>query len=120
MDDGVWKLIEDCWKHNPAERPTMTQIVEKYVAFLATLPSLLKTLREVSASKASIHETNVTQLAKLGGSMINDLTLRLLCRLLEQYESDTIASELGTVSDVELLLDFVLHVCTVVSAIFYY
>ena len=35
---------------------------------------------------------------------------RLICSLLEQYESDTIASDLRTVSDVNLFLNFVLHV----------
>ena len=47
MDDGIWNLIEQCWMHNPSERPTMEQIVETYVSFLATLPSLLTTLKEV-------------------------------------------------------------------------
>ncbi|KAF8340970.1 kinase-like domain-containing protein [Amanita rubescens] len=28
MDDVIWNLIERCWLRNPAERPTMDQIVE--------------------------------------------------------------------------------------------
>ena len=42
--------------------------------------------------------------------MVNDLTHRLMRRLLEQYKPDTIASELITTSDVRLFLDFALHV----------
>ncbi|KAF8184521.1 kinase-like domain-containing protein [Mycena galopus ATCC 62051] len=30
--DNLWNLIQDCWKHNPDERPTAGQIVERLVA----------------------------------------------------------------------------------------
>ena len=53
MDDGIWNLIEQCWMHNPSERPTMEKIVEAYFSFLATLPSLIATLREVCTPDAS-------------------------------------------------------------------
>lgn len=43
--------------------------------------------------------------------MVNQYTLRLMRQLLDLSESDII-SELTNVSDVELLLDFILHVRT--------
>ena len=46
----------------------------------------------------------------LGSSVVNEITLQLLCKLLELPESDTTVSELRTTSDIELLLDFILHV----------
>ncbi|KAJ6618142.1 kinase-like domain-containing protein [Mycena sp. CBHHK59/15] len=29
--DGVWSLLQDCWKEKPDERPTATQIVEQLI-----------------------------------------------------------------------------------------
>lgn len=43
--------------------------------------------------------------------MINENTIRTMCKLLVLYESNVIASELQNTLDVELLLDFVLAVC---------
>ena len=43
--------------------------------------------------------------------MVNDDTLRHMCQLLYLHESDTITSNLRVISDVKLLLDFVLDVC---------
>ena len=48
--------------------------------------------------------------------MVNEITLQLLCKLLELPESDTTVSELRTTSDIELLLDLILHVCEFHSA----
>ena len=58
-----------------------------------------------------------TYLGTLSSSMVNTLMFCLICSLLEQYESDTIASEMRTTSDVELFLNFVLHVCIVCCAV---
>ena len=45
--------------------------------------------------------------------MVNEHTLRLMRQLLDLSEFDSITSQLTTVSDIELLLDFILHVCTI-------
>ena len=37
--------------------------------------------------------------------------LDLMRKLLHRFEIDTIISQLRTTSDVELLLDFIVHVC---------
>lgn len=47
----------------------------------------------------------------LNGSTISEKSLRLMLQVLDLPEYDTIASELRTTSEVELLLEFVLHVC---------
>ena len=44
--------------------------------------------------------------------MVNQDTLCLIRQLLDLPEFDSITSQLATVSDVELLLDFILHVRT--------
>ena len=44
--------------------------------------------------------------------MVNQYTLRLMRQLLDLSEFDSIISQLSTVSDVELLLDFILDVRT--------
>lgn len=44
--------------------------------------------------------------------MVNQYTLRLARQLLDLSEFDSVISQLTTVSDVELLLDFILHVRT--------
>ena len=44
--------------------------------------------------------------------MVNEHTLRLMRQLLDLPEFDSITSQLMTVSDVELLLDFILDVST--------
>ncbi|KAF8338411.1 kinase-like domain-containing protein [Amanita rubescens] len=92
MDDGIWDLIQRCWRYIPSERPTMEQIMLTHMTF-APLPSLVATLSELAA---------------LGDPMVNENTLHLMHKLLNLSESDLIFSELGIVSDVELLLDFVL------------
>lgn len=44
--------------------------------------------------------------------MVNQDTLCLIRQLLDLPEFDSITSQLATVSDVELLLDFIIHVRT--------
>ncbi|KAJ7732237.1 kinase-like domain-containing protein [Mycena maculata] len=31
VDDGLWRLLQDCWQHASEERPTIAQIVQKLV-----------------------------------------------------------------------------------------
>lgn len=44
--------------------------------------------------------------------MVNQYTLRLMHQVLDLSEFDSITSQLSTVSDVELLLEFILNVRT--------
>jgi hypothetical protein len=50
-----------------------------------------------------------------GNSTVNKVTLDLACKLLNLPEYPINASELST-ADIELLLDFILHVCIVFFA----
>ena len=43
--------------------------------------------------------------------MVDENTIRAMCKLLDSYESIVIASEVQNTSDIELLLKFVLDVC---------
>lgn len=56
-----------------------------------------------------------TKVRAVGASMINDNTLSLSCGLLDLHDA-TIVSEVKTASDAELLLDFLLHVCSWTSS----
>lgn len=34
MDDGLWEIVQSCWKQNPSERPDAEQLVAKISAIL--------------------------------------------------------------------------------------
>ncbi|KAF8351814.1 kinase-like domain-containing protein [Amanita rubescens] len=92
MDDDTWDLVEQCWSCDPSKRPTMEKIVDSH------MPNPDSPLTAL-----------ISELKGLGGSMDNQYTLRLMRQLLDLSEFDSITSQLTTVPDVELLLDFILH-----------
>ena len=38
LDDNVWKLIEDCWKADPTQRPEMSTVLPIVEEFLRNSP----------------------------------------------------------------------------------
>jgi len=32
LDDNLWSLLQDCWKENPADRPDITQIIQRLIS----------------------------------------------------------------------------------------
>ena len=65
IDNGVWELIELCWKHHASERPTMQKIVETMAPFAPLSFSSTPPLPPASATATSLSEVLPALLASL-------------------------------------------------------